>query len=130
MDSREDCKLEGGDSRVSIHLSEVPTISLLGVAEVAATRVWQCVQRVVKDVGEELQGVERAIARTFLPALFDDRYDDESNPWRSLAALPVKHAGLALPNPTTSANSNYEASILVCSHLLAAFRGVEELDGC
>jgi hypothetical protein len=37
----------------------------------------------------------------------------------------VKHAGMALPDPTTSAKSNYEASILVNSHLLAALRGTE-----
>jgi hypothetical protein len=37
----------------------------------------------------------------------------------------VKWAGLAIPNPTLAADANYEASILVCSHILAAFRGVE-----
>jgi hypothetical protein len=33
---------------------------------------------------------------------------------------------LAIPDPTTSAKSNYEASILICSHLLAALWGVKE----
>jgi hypothetical protein len=33
-------------------------------------------------------------------------------------------AGLAIPDPTTSVQPNYEASILLCSHILAAFRGV------
>jgi hypothetical protein len=36
----------------------------------------------------------------------------------------VRWAGLAIPNPTSSADSNYNASILFCSHILAAFRGV------
>ena len=56
------------------------------------------------------------------PLLFGD---DISKPdhFRKLLSLPVKHAGLALPNPTISGPANYDASILVCSHLLAAFRG-------
>jgi hypothetical protein len=66
--------------------------------------------------------VEKAISRTFLPALFDEDIADD-DPRLKLACFPVKHAGLALPDPTTSAQSNYDASILMCSHLLAAFRG-------
>ncbi len=31
-----------------------------------------------------------------------------------------------IPDPTTSAQPNYESSILLCSHILAAFRGVDE----
>jgi hypothetical protein len=47
-----------------------------------------------------------------------------SNDRRALAGLPVKWAGLAIPDPTTSAQPNYEASILLYSHILAAFQGV------
>jgi hypothetical protein len=38
----------------------------------------------------------------------------------------VKHSGLALPNPTTTAESNWKASTLVCGHLVAALRGNTE----
>jgi hypothetical protein len=85
---------------------------------------WQFLQRVVPEIGDKFAGVERAISDDFLPALFDDKIC-ESDKRRALAGLPVKHVGLALPDPTTSAESNHEASTLVCSHLLAAFRGVE-----
>jgi hypothetical protein len=44
---------------------------------------------------------------------------------RKLASLPVKYAGLAIPDPSAASEDNYEASTLVCSHLLAAFQGVE-----
>ncbi len=37
----------------------------------------------------------------------------------------MKFAGLALPDPVTSSGPNFEANTLVCSHLLAAFRGVK-----
>lgn len=60
----------------------------------------------------------------FLPALFGDDLEP-GDPRLELSSLPVKFSGLALPKPTESASSNYDASVLICSHLLAAFRGVE-----
>ncbi len=86
---------------------------------------WQFVQRVTKGIGPEFASVEQTLAKTFLPTLFGDEYDEE-DPRRALAGLPVKWAGLAIPDPTTSAQPNYEASILLCSHILAAFRGVDD----
>jgi hypothetical protein len=41
---------------------------------------------------------------------------------RKLAALPIKQAGLALPDPTATASYCYDASKNMCYHLLAAFR--------
>jgi hypothetical protein len=86
---------------------------------------WQFVQRVTKNIGPEFESVEQALSETFLPTLFGDDYGDD-DPRRDISCLPVKWAGLAIPNPTSAADANYEASILVCSHILAAFRGVEE----
>jgi hypothetical protein len=85
---------------------------------------WQIVQRVRKDTDMDFSKVERAISQSFLPALFSNAYDDD-DPRRRLASLLVKHASLALPNPTESAESNYDASTLACSHLVAALKGVE-----
>jgi hypothetical protein len=42
-----------------------------------------------------------------------------------LCGLPVKQAGLALPIPTKSAPSNYEASTCVNTDLIAALKGIE-----
>jgi hypothetical protein len=44
----------------------------------------------------------------------------------ALTGLPVKHAELALPDHSTLAESNHEASTLICSHLLASFGSVKE----
>jgi hypothetical protein len=60
------------------------------------------------------------MAKTFLPTLFGNEYE-EDDPCRALASLPVKWAGLVIPDPTTLAQPNYEVSILLCSHILAAF---------
>jgi hypothetical protein len=67
--------------------------------------------------------VKVSLSRTFLPTLFEDDYDDD-DPRRDISCLPVKWAGLAVPNPTLAADANYEVSTLLCSHILAAFRGV------
>jgi hypothetical protein len=85
---------------------------------------WQFVQRVRKDTGMDFTEVERTISQSFLPTFFGDTYNDD-DPCRRLASLPVKHAGFALPNPTESTESNYEASTLACSHLVAALKGLK-----
>jgi hypothetical protein len=51
---------------------------------------------------------------------------DNDDPWCADAScLPVKWAGLAVPNPSLAADANYEESTLSCSHVLAAFQGVD-----
>jgi hypothetical protein len=86
---------------------------------------WQFVQRVVRNIGEKFPDVKKELNHTFLPALFSDTIDN-NDPRLALAGLPVKHAGLAFPNPVLSADKNYEASMLSLSHILAAFPGVDE----
>jgi hypothetical protein len=85
---------------------------------------WQFIQRVIDDIGDCFFDIEAAIADIFLPALYGETLKDCTYR-RNLSALPVKFAGLAIPDPTASSEGNYEASTLVCSHILAAFRGTE-----
>jgi hypothetical protein len=50
--------------------------------------------------------------------------DEENDHRHSLAGLLVKHAGFAIPDPTTTATEYYEAgTLLVCSHLIEAIQG-------
>jgi hypothetical protein len=85
---------------------------------------WQFLQRVTAGLGEEFRGVEDALTTKFLPALFGITETD--NPLRQLACLPVKQSGLAIPDPTTTADENWTTSTVVCGHLIAALRGTEE----
>jgi hypothetical protein len=64
----------------------------------------------------------KSISRTFLPALFDDEYDND-DPRRQLTFLPVKHAGMALPEATSSSFLNYDSSTLINGHLFRALIG-------
>jgi hypothetical protein len=42
---------------------------------------------------------------------------DEDDP-QTLTSLPVKHAGVAIPNPVKSPDMNYEVSIIASLHLI------------
>jgi hypothetical protein len=85
---------------------------------------WQFVQRVVKGIGDDFSENEKSIDDLFLPALFSDKLEDH-DARHFLRKLPMKFSGLGLPDPAASSKSNLEASTLVCSHLLAAFRSLE-----
>jgi hypothetical protein len=79
---------------------------------------WQFIQRVIYDIGDCFFDVEAAITDIFLPALYGETLKDCTYCCH-LSALPVKFAALALPDPSVSSEGNYEASTLVCSHILA-----------
>jgi hypothetical protein len=87
---------------------------------------WQFVQRIKKVVGEEFNDIKKAISQTFLPALFGHDYDDDDPCHSLVTCLPMKHAGLAIPDPIESSEPDYEASTLACSHLLAALKGIDD----
>jgi len=66
-------------------------------------------QRVVGDIGDAFDPIESAIISTFLPALFDTPQAIHKD-LRALTSLPVKKAGIGLPNPTTAAPHNHTSS--------------------
>jgi hypothetical protein len=82
---------------------------------------WAYVQRVTEDIDFFFSPLEEEIANGFLPSLFGESLIDDSYR-RPLSTLPVKNAGLALPDTTQTANSNYKASSLMCGHLVDAMR--------
>jgi hypothetical protein len=79
---------------------------------------WQFWQRVTEGLGPEFLAITNAINYNFLPALFG--IESVTGTHRELASLPVKFAGLALPDPTASAKTNWTASTIICGHIIAA----------
>jgi hypothetical protein len=75
---------------------------------------------VTEGLSKEFQDIEQ---QKFLPALFGDELADGLP--GQLACLLVKKAGLAIPNPTLSAESNWTASTVICGHLIVAIQGRE-----
>jgi hypothetical protein len=84
---------------------------------------WQFVQRVTKCPPDSFAPIEAALADTFLSALFQC-----TPPSRDLTSLPVKFAGLSLPDPTKTAKSNFSASSSLISDLSNSLRGICSFD--
>ena len=81
-------------------------------------------QRVNPGVEDAFGPVEEALREIFVPALYKSLR--EGAPKQEITRLPVKQAGLALPNPTQTAPENWTASCVITGHLVAALRGQVE----
>ena len=60
----------------------------------------------------------------FLPALFQGA--TAQIPRRAITGLPVKQAGISLPDTTRAAGANWTASCRITGHLVAALHGTAE----
>ena len=78
-------------------------------------------QRVTPGVGAAFGPVEEALRDVFVPALF--RGLTEGLPTRDNTCLPVKQAGMAIPDPVKTAPEIWTASCVITGHLVAALRG-------
>jgi hypothetical protein len=81
---------------------------------------WEFLQQVTDGISTEFQAVESSLKDDFFNALLGQ--SKVGQPLRNLVALPVKHAGIAMPNPTARAGGNFRASTIVCGHLVASLR--------
>ena len=64
------------------------------------------------------QVVEDALRDILLPDLFQGGMN--KIPRREITGLPVKQAGIALPDTTRTAGGNWTASCVITGHLVAA----------
>jgi hypothetical protein len=82
---------------------------------------WQFIQRVTSGLSDEFIDVQKALQEDFIPALFGNPQVDDIP--GQLACLPIKKAGLAIPDPTVTAVASHTASEVICGHIIAAIRG-------
>ena len=78
-------------------------------------------QRITPGVGAYFALVEEALREVLLPALLWGL--TEGLPRRENTRLPVKQAGLAIPDPLLTAPENWTASCIIKGHLVLALRG-------
>ena len=78
-------------------------------------------QRVTPGIGDAFGPVEGEIAKAFLPALFEGVGDGALG--RAITRVPVKQAGMALPDPTRTAPENWQASCVITGHLVSVLWG-------
>ena len=77
--------------------------------------------RVTLGIGDAFGPVEEEIVTASLSELFKGVGDGA--PGREITRLPVKQAGLALPDPTRTAPDNWQVSCVITGHLVSALRG-------
>ena len=99
-------------ARIALHY---PQTAYAGLSKLLQAE-WQYMHRVTGDVGAHFGPIEDALATVFLPALLGGNDGDQL---RDLFTLPVRQAGLNLPNPATRAVDGYRAS-LECTKTLTA----------
>ena len=80
---------------------------------------WRYISRVVPNVGPLLEPLEEDIRKKFLPALLGRNALGDQE--RKLLALPARHGGMGLVNPTTLGDE-HAISKTVCGPLISNIR--------
>jgi hypothetical protein len=88
---------------------------------------WQYLQRVLPDSGTSFALVEEALAHTFLPALLQEEAAPDAS-FQELLALPVRRAGLGVPDPQLTAAGCHQASLECTGELTSTLRAGADLD--
>ena len=101
-----------------------PQYSYAGLQK-SLQKEWAFVQRVTPGIGDAFGPAEKALQENFMPALFEGLRERASE--RGVTHLPVKQAGLDIPDPTQTAPEKWIASCVNTGHLVAALRGQVEL---
>lgn len=73
--------------------------------------------RTIPNIDDQLQPLENAIRHKFLPSLTGQNAMNEEN--RDLMALPVRHGGLGIINPTKNNKSHHKSSTNITAPLVS-----------
>ena len=81
--------------------------------------------QVIEDVGDHFAPIEEALANVFILALLGRK---EGEQLRELFTLPVRQAGLNLPNPAKRAKDGYRACLECTKAMTASLVARTDLD--
>ena len=112
-------------ARIALHY---PQTAYAGLSK-SLQAEWQYLHQVVENAGDHFEPIEEALANVFIPALLGGK---DSGQLRELFTLPVRQAGLNLPNPETQAVDGYRAFLECTKALTASLIAGTDLDanGC
>ena len=85
---------------------------------------WDFVQSVTPGIWMVFQAVEDELRDTFLLDLFQG--GTPKTPRRTIIVMPLKQAGIALPDPTKTAGAKWTAYRVITGNLVIALRGTAE----
>ena len=81
------------------------------------------VRRTVPNIGEQFRPLEDTIRHRFIPSLLGREISDTE---RRVLALPYRYGGLALRNPVTTADEEFQASSMITAELTNAIVNQED----
>ena len=84
---------------------------------------WCFLQRTISNTGEKFQPLENVIREKLIPAIVGRKVSDVE---RRMLALPIRHGGLGIQNPTKTAQIEYETSTYVTRNLTALIQNQEQ----
>jgi hypothetical protein len=115
-----------GIEKLSMVAQRFPQTAYAGLAK-SLQMEWQYLQRVLPDAGTSFAPIEEALATTFLPSLLQEP-EAPTDPFRALLALPVRRAGLGVPDPQQTAAHCHQASLACTEELTSTLRAGTDLD--
>jgi hypothetical protein len=115
-----------GIEQLSKVAARFPPTAYAGLAK-SLQREWMYTQRVIPNAGPAFAPVEAALADTFLPALLQEPAAP-TTALRPQLALPVRRAGLGVPDPQRTAKRCFTASRACTGELIRSLRVGDDLD--
>ena len=113
---------EAGVKTLARVAKRFPQTAYAGLTKSLQTE-WTYLQRVVPDIANSFAPIEEAITTNFLPALFDGEPPD-----RDLTQLPVRMAGMGIPDPWRHAQRHYQTSRMMTEAVNTSLMTGAELD--
>ncbi len=111
------------DAKVAAWIDDVKQLAEIAVEEpqVALTaytkglcRRWVYTQRTIAGISENFKPLEDVISNNFIPAILGRQVSDLE---RQLLALPVRHGGLGVQDPSKTSQYEYESSVKITEQL-------------
>ena len=92
---------------------EEPQIAYTAFTKGLSSR-WCYIQRTIEGISELFNPLENAISKSLIPAIFGRNVENHE---REMLALPLRHGGLGIQDPTKTADREYEASRRITEQL-------------
>ena len=99
-----------------------PQAALTAFAKGISCR-WRYLQRTVPNIAEHFRPLEDAIRHQLIPALLGREVSDTE---RRILALPYRYGGIAIRNPISTADEEFQASSLITAELTKAIVNQED----
>ena len=98
---------------LSVVAKEEPQIAYSAFTKGLSSR-WCYIQRTIEGISELFKPLEDAISQSLIPAILGRKVNTLE---RDMLALPLRHGGLGIQNPTKTSDREYEASKKITKQL-------------